>query len=103
MFHNKEFGLLFKRLRLRAGIATLTELGKLLASKGFIYEDSSLSHWQNGRKVPKKRELLLALASIFVDNNLYISIDELNRFFESANQGYLTEKEIVMLNIKNFL
>lgn len=96
-YSHKSFGLLFKQLRLHAGISTLKELGNLLAEHGYIYEDSILSHWQAGRKVPSKRHVLLTMLKLFNGNNK-LSLDIANNFLQEAGQGYLTHEEIVDLN-----
>jgi len=90
---NIKFGRLFKKLRLQSGIATLAELGKLLSEKGYIYEDSLLSHWQNGRKIPVKRNILLALLKIFNEKKS-VSVSDANKFLQLAGQGYLTNDEL---------
>lgn len=98
---NNTFGTYFKNLRLQAGIPTLKELGNLLAERGYVYEDSALSHWQAGRKVPKNRNVLLTLVSLFKTKTDNIKLNEINKLFESASQGYLTEKEIRELNLSD--
>ena len=62
--NNKPFGDLFKKLRLKAEFATLSEFGKALADEGLPYEDSIFSRWQKGNRAPKDRKLLFILAII---------------------------------------
>lgn len=93
---NIKFGMYFRQLRLKASIKTLAELGRILATKGYIYEDSILSHWQKGRKIPHNRDVLLVLLDIFSERS-YLSIGEVNCFLESANHGYLTKEENALL------
>lgn len=92
--NNILFAALFKKFRLRAGFATLSEFGKALADEGFIFEDSIFSHWQKGSRTPKERTLLLVLIKIFVERNGIVSAKEMNALLDSANHGYLTEKEL---------
>lgn len=87
------FGSLFRKLRLKAGIATLKDFGNLLADYGYPYEDSMFSHWQKGNKIPK-RNILLASIAIFKEKNPHLTIDEANKLLAAANKGYLTESEI---------
>lgn len=88
------FGELFKKYRLKAEISTLSEFGRLLGEKGFNYEDSIFSRWQNGTRVPQYRTVLLKLLDIFVEKGVITTIAQANEFLESANQGYLSEEEL---------
>ncbi len=97
------FGELFKKYRLKAEISTLSEFGHLLSEKGFNYEDSIFSHWQNGTRIPQYRILLLKLLEIFISRGAIISKDQANDFLASANQGYLTEKELTKFEFKTSL
>ncbi len=98
-----EFKDLFRKYRLKAEIPTLSEFGHLLAEKGFNYEDSIFSHWQNGSRIPQYRNVLLKLLEIFIERGAISSKEEANEFLVSANQGYLSEEEIkkLPLNLKN--
>jgi len=91
--HTISFGKLFKKFRLKSQFSTLSEFGKALADEGFIYEDSILSRWQQGTRIPSNRNLLLTIIKIFVKRRGIISIKEANSFIDSAGQGYLTERE----------
>lgn len=88
------FAQLFKKYRLRSEIETLSEFGDLLAEEGFIYETSLFTKWQNGSRVPRDRNTLLAMLRVFAKKKGIQSVQEANYFFESANQGALTSKEI---------
>ena len=88
------FGKLFKRFRLRSEFASLSEFGQTLADEGFVSEDSSLSRWQNGNRIPISRALLTTIIKIFTNKGGINSIREANMLLDSANQGYLTEPEI---------
>jgi len=92
--HTISFGNLFKRFRLKAEFATLSEFGKALADEGFIYEDSILSRWQQGTRIPSNRNLLLTMIEIFFERGGITSLREANIFLESARQGYFTEEEL---------
>lgn len=91
------FNDLFKKYRLKAEFATLSDFGMALSEKGFIYEDSIFSHWQKGTRIPNSRILILTLVNIFAERNAIKSLDEINEFLESTNQGSLTKKEIANL------
>jgi len=96
---SKKFGFLFRELRLRSGISTLKEFGNLLVERGYAYEDSIFSHWQNGNKVPKQRKIVISILGVFRTRSNLITIDSCNELLESANQGYLTENEIKALKL----
>lgn len=92
-----EFGLLFKKYRLRSELKTLSELGKFLAESGLVYEDSTFSRWEKGNRTPKARSLLLTLIKLFIEKGGISSLKEANEFLESAKHGYLTVAEIESL------
>lgn len=94
MEEKPSFGHLFKKFRLRAGFATLSEFGKTLSDEGLIFEDSIFSHWQKGNRIPKKRCVLLTLIKIFMDRSGISSLKEAHQLLESTGQGYLTEEEL---------
>lgn len=89
-----KFNILFKKYRLKAEISTLSEFGNLLAEKGFNYEDSIFSHWQNGTRIPQYRNILIKLLEIFIERGAINSLSEANEFLASANQGYLSKEEL---------
>lgn len=100
MDKQNSLGLLFKKYRLKAEIPTLSEFGRILAEKGFNYEDSIFSHWQNGSRIPQYRTVLLKLLEVFAEKGAITSVDQANEFLTSANQGYLSEAEIQKLPLK---
>jgi tetratricopeptide (TPR) repeat protein len=89
----------FQRLRLRANITTLAELGDLLAYKSYDYEGSFLSRWQSGKKIPKNRGLHLALLEVFAERDKTLTLSECNRLFELAGLGNLTLDESEQLHL----
>lgn len=91
------FSELFKRARLKAGFATLSEFGKALADEGLIFEDSLFSRWQNGSRIPKDRKTLLKILKVLIDNFGITSLREANVLLESTDQGNLTESELQRL------
>lgn len=91
------FNLLFKRFRLRAEFATLSEFGKALASEGYIFEDSIFSRWQRGDRIPYNRSLLITIVKIFMERGSIASLKETNMFLESTGHGYLTDSELSRL------
>lgn len=92
------FGELFKILRLKSGFSSLSEFGKTLAREGIVLEDSIFSRWQKGNRMPKDRNLLLILITIFIKGESITSIKQANAFLDSADQGYLTELELQKIN-----
>ncbi len=98
---SNNFSQIFKNYRLRSGIENLSDFGRKLSEEGFIFEDSIFSKWQNGSRIPKGRNLLLAIIRIFLKNSGIISVREANRLLESLNQGYLTDAEIISLKLFN--
>lgn len=94
------FNELFRKYRLKAEIPTLSEFGHLLAEKGFNYEDSIFSHWQNGTRIPQYRNILIKLIEIFAERRAITTVGEANQLLASANQGYLSEKELAKIPLK---
>lgn len=88
------FRKLFKKFRLKSEFSSLSGLGRFLEKEGFIYEDSTLSRWQNGSRVPTNRSLIIALIKIFTTRKGIVSLQEANMLLESAGHGYLTESEM---------
>lgn len=89
----KTFGELFKKYRLRSEFETLSSFGNELAQRGYVYEDSIYSHWQKNTRVPKDRNLLLEMVKIFIDKGGITQLKEVQLFFNSAEQGFLTDEE----------
>jgi len=96
-----KFQTLFRKYRLKAEFSTLSELGLALAEKGFIYEDSIFSHWQNGTRIPQNRIVLLKLLEIFVDKKAITTLNQANEFLSSAGEGYLTKQESKILRFSS--
>lgn len=94
---NKQFGELFKKYRLRSEFESLSDLADELLQQNIIYDQSVFSRWQKGERIPTDRKILLNLIHIFVKKKGIVSLKEINTFLESANQGYLTEEEIIAL------
>lgn len=95
-----KFPTLFKKYRLKAEFATLSQLGLSLAEKGLIYEDSIFSHWQKGSRIPQSRILMLKLLEIFIEKKAITTLPQANEFLSSARQGYLSEEELENIPIK---
>jgi putative hydrolase of HD superfamily len=93
MQNYKTFGELFKKYRLRSEFETLSSFGNALAQRGYIYEDSIYSHWQKNTRVPKDRKLLLEMVKIFINSGGITQLKEVQLFFNSAGQGFLTDEE----------
>jgi len=84
---------LFKRYRLRAEFETLTKFGHALAKEGRVYDDSLFTMWQNGKRTPKDRKLVLTIIKIFIERGGINSIEEANEFMASTGLGFLTTQE----------
>lgn len=91
------FSKIFKKFRLKSQFATLGELATTLSEEGFTLEDSTLSRWQNGSRIPTDRNLLLTIVKIFLKREGVKSLQEANSFMELAGQGYLTDSETISL------
>lgn len=96
------FAEFFKTFRLKSGFSSLSEFGKALTEEGFMFEDSIFSRWQKGNRIPKDRNLLLALIQIFIKRGSITSIKEVDIFLDAAGQGYLTESEMQKIT-KSFI
>lgn len=90
-----EFSSLIRKYRLKSTFKTLVELGDALSEKGFIFEDSTYSRWENGSRIPRDRKVLLVIIRLFIDRGA-INLEEANEFMAAAKQGYLTRKEEAM-------
>lgn len=101
MTGTKTFSVAFKKLRLQAGISSLRELCEILVSFGFILEESTLSRWQSGSRIPKNRSLLLGLIKVFAVNNAISSVEEANKLLYLARLLPLSSDEIKELSLKN--
>ena len=95
------FGELFRKYRLRAEFNTLSEVGSALAEKGFIFEDSIFSRWQNNSRLPHSRKILLKLIEIFVERGALTTLVEVNEFLSSANRGYVSDTEREIIHLKS--
>jgi len=90
---NTKFGSLFKRFRLKSEFETLTSLADALAESGLIFENSTLSRWQNGSRIPKNRKILKTLISLFVKHGGISNLEQANLLMESTGLGSLTNQE----------
>lgn len=91
------FGSLFRKYRLRSECETLADFGDLLQEYGYFYEPSLFSHWQKGSRVPRDRELLLAIIRLFVQKKAIRTRAEVTQFLEAAGQPGLTTEELQTL------
>ncbi len=92
------FGNLFKKFRLRSGIATLSDFADALAQEGLVYEPSLFSHWQKGDRIPKDRDLLIAVLSVFIKRKGISNIDEANELLAAVNQRDLNKQELTLFS-----
>ena len=87
------FAELFRKYRLRAEFGSLSEIADAFAEKGYFYDLSIFCLWQKGKRVPHKRQVLLILVEVFIENGAISSLEKANEFLESAGHGYLTKDE----------
>lgn len=97
----KSFSEVFKKLRLQAGIDSLRELCELLIGFDFVLEESTLSRWQNGSRVPKNRKLILGLVKIFAIRQAISTVEDANRLLYLAGLVPLSDEEAKELSLKN--
>jgi len=87
------FASLFKKYRLQSGFSTLKELADYLSQEGLIYDDSLLSRWQNGTRVPKDRNVVLKLIEVFVKKGGIKKIKEADKLLSVLEFLPLTTEE----------
>lgn len=95
------FSQAFKKLRLASHIESLRELCELLVGFDFILEESTMSRWQNGSRIPKNRMLLLALIKIFAIRGAISTIEEANKLLTLAQAHSLTSEEEKQFSLKS--
>lgn len=88
------FGNSFKKFRLKSRFEKLVDLNFELKKYHYRFEESALSRWQNGNRIPRGRNLIITLIKIFVNRGGIIYLHEANELMELAGLGYLTTKEI---------
>lgn len=91
------FGSLFRKYRLRSECETLADFGDLLQEYGYFYEHSLFSHWQKGSRVPRDRDLLMAVIRLFVQKKAIRTRAEITQFLEAAGHPGLTTEEVQTL------
>ena len=89
----KSFSHLFKLYRLQSGFATLSEISDELATKGYNYDPSLYSHWQQGTRIPTNRKFILAVIAIFTERGVIKTLYSANEFLATTGLGYLTKEE----------
>lgn len=90
---DRQFGLLFRKFRLRSEIETVAECANALAEEGIAYETSILTRWQRGERVPRKRKTILKLIEIFAKRGGIRNDEEIRAFLSSVCQRDLDKKE----------
>lgn len=88
-----QFSELFSMFRFKSGLSKAVDFGRELAGEGFIFEDSTFSKWKNGSRVPRDRNLILAIISVFVRKGGVVSLDDANSLLMSLNQRALNNEE----------
>ena len=96
----RKFSDLFKMYRLKSGISTLRELCDAIADEGLLIEESTLSRWQNGSRLPRDRKVLISLLKIFIVNNAITLSRDANEFLLSAEQEKLSKEESMNFNLE---
>lgn len=97
----KTFSAAFKKLRLQSGIDSLRKLCELLVGFDFVLEESTLSRWQSGSRIPQNRQIVLGLIKIFAIQGAISTTDEANKFLYLANLVPLSNEEKKSLALKN--
>ena len=92
-----------KKYRLRGEFVSLSEFANAFAEKGYFYEMNIFCHGQKGRRIPSKRTILITIIELFIQRGAITSLQEANEFLESAEDGYLTNREQAKLFSKTFL
>jgi hypothetical protein len=97
----KSFSEAFKKLRLQSGIDTLHELCELLIGSDFFLEESTLSRWQSGNRIPKNRKLILGLIKIFAIRKAISTVEDANKLLYLTGLTQLSDEEIGELSLIN--
>jgi hypothetical protein len=92
-YEQAPFNKLFNYYRLRAGFETLRQFGDTLAQQGFVYEDSTFSRWKRGTRVPRKRKVVLAVITLFVQRHAIATVDEADTILSSLGLHGLYSNE----------
>lgn len=87
------FAAIFRRLRVLSGFFSLTYLSDQLYYEGLNIDQSILSRWQTGNRVPRCRRTILIIIKMFYLNGGIENENAANEMLEAADMGYLTNKE----------
>jgi energy-coupling factor transporter ATP-binding protein EcfA2 len=88
-----DFTTLFNEYRLKSQIETSSQFGEQLAEVGYAFEDSIFSKWKRGTRVPKNRDLLKAIITVFVKKRAITSLEQANELLRVLNHRDLTKEE----------
>lgn len=96
-FTNPSFAQYFAFLRIKSGFNTISSFAKILETKGYSYDCSLFSHWQNGSRAPTNRLLVIDLIKIFIDSKIIKFENQVNLFFTCLNMSTISESELKKL------
>lgn len=91
------FSNFFNQYRLRAGFRTLGEFGKSLAEEGYVYEDSIFSKWRKGERIPRDRDVILAICRTFTTRQAIEDADAINKTLQCLGLRDLSAEEMTYL------
>lgn len=87
------FSQLFCLFRARSTLLTLTRLGDALAEIGLVLDESTLSHWQCGVRLPKDRAICLQLIKVLFQHQGIRRLSEANELLAACAEYPLTVRE----------
>ena len=87
------FAAIFRRLRVLSGFFSLTHLSDQLYYEGLNIDQSILSRWQTGKRIPRCRKTILIIIKMFYLNGGIENEKVANEMLEAAEMGYMTNKE----------
>lgn len=88
-----DFKTAFNTYRLKSGFDKLSQLCTALADEGFPYEDSTISRWKQGKRIPKHRSIMLGMLRMFIKHHGITSIDQANELMMAAEMPPLSKEE----------
>ena len=88
------FATLFKRYRLRSEMLTLSQFADAASQEEGLYYDQSLyTKWQQGKRTPKDRSLILKLIHLFTTHGGITTLEQANSLLTSVGLMRLSEGE----------
>ena len=87
------FGTRLRTSRQRAGFHTITTFVNHLSERGLTYSDEAIGHWENGRRKPPTREIVLTVLSALSEAGAFTSVSEINEMLWSLDWRDLDSEE----------